>query len=184
MLFKLFIIYHYHNTKHIYVPLGVENINSAHFADTGLPGYFVGWRVPSSKPANQRNNSTVETSNFAVATLLMQHFLHLALLYTYLMYDSTIIIKSGTKHKINLKYFHISSVLVRDVSVFWYHQLLDFWWHSTSHEYQVLFHLQAVFFTGVWSGLVNLATVDGVTDMYHSWILTSSFPINPYPANV
>jgi len=48
----------------------------------------------------------------------MQHFLHLALLYTYLMYDSTIIIKSGTKHKINLKYFHISSVLVRDVSVF------------------------------------------------------------------
>jgi len=35
--------YHYRNTKHVGVPLGIENINnSVYFPDTGLPGCSVG----------------------------------------------------------------------------------------------------------------------------------------------
>ena len=43
---NLFLTYHYHNTKHVRVPLGTANIN-AYFQDTGLPGCFTGWQQPA-----------------------------------------------------------------------------------------------------------------------------------------
>jgi len=50
-------MYHYHNTKHVYILQGTANIN-AHFQDTGIPGCFTA-------------NRTVENSNFAGATFLI-----------------------------------------------------------------------------------------------------------------
>jgi hypothetical protein len=49
--------YHCHNTKHVHVPLGIASITAC-FQDTDLPESFA-----------------VETSNFAVAALLIQRHL-------------------------------------------------------------------------------------------------------------
>ena len=49
----LFLVYHCHNTKQVYIPLSTANINS-YIQNTGLLGRFA-----------------VETSNFAAATFLI-----------------------------------------------------------------------------------------------------------------
>lgn len=48
-------MYHYHNTKHVHVPLGTPNMNGF-FQDIGLPGYF-----------------NVETSNLHLIVFLFKY---------------------------------------------------------------------------------------------------------------
>jgi len=52
-----FLAYHFHDTKHVSLPLGTANIN-ANCQDTDFQEV-------------SRNNNAVETSNFAVATFLI-----------------------------------------------------------------------------------------------------------------
>jgi hypothetical protein len=61
--------YHYHNTKHLCITLGTAKMPAFRILvlwDVSLVG-----RLEDFKPANQQNNNAVETSHFAVNTLLI-----------------------------------------------------------------------------------------------------------------